>query len=90
MENSKNILRKEVSTNQMLPKVELIRIVKNKSGEIFVDQTGKANGRGVYLKASLDALQVVRKSRLLERSLKTKLPEEVYLAIEKEIKENWE
>ena len=27
------------------PKRELIRVVKNKEGEIFIDLTGKANGR---------------------------------------------
>ena len=30
-------------------KKELLRIVKNKNGEIFVDKTGKANGRGAYV-----------------------------------------
>lgn len=89
MEDKRIILRKEVSTNEMLPKVELIRIVKNKAGEIFVDPTGKANGRGVYLKASIDALTKVKKSRQLERSLRTKISEEVYVSIENEIKENW-
>ncbi|QHX35957.1 putative RNA-binding protein [Spiroplasma sp. TIUS-1] len=89
MEDKRIILRKEVSTNQMLPKVELIRIVKNKAGEIFIDPTGKANGRGVYLKASFDSLSKVKKTRQLERSLKTKLSEEIYILIENEIKENW-
>ncbi|WP_339023196.1 RNase P modulator RnpM [Spiroplasma endosymbiont of Crioceris asparagi] len=83
------VLRKDVSTNTMLPKVELIRVVKNKNGEIFVDQTQKANGRGVYLRANLEALAIVKKQRLLEKGLKTKIGEEVFLMIEKEIKENW-
>lgn len=41
--------RKCVITNEMKPKKELIRIVRNKEGEVFVDVTGKKNGRGAYL-----------------------------------------
>lgn len=29
---------------------ELIRVVRNKEGQVFVDATGKMNGRGAYLK----------------------------------------
>ena len=30
-------------------KKELMRIVKNKEGEIFLDPSGRANGRGAYI-----------------------------------------
>ena len=50
-------LRKCVATGEQLPKKELIRIVRNKEGEVSVDPTGKKNGRGAYLKRSLDAIR---------------------------------
>ena len=45
-------LRKCLAKNEQLPKKELIRVVRNKEGEVFVDPTGKMNGRGAYLKRS--------------------------------------
>ena len=54
-------LRKCVATGEQLPKKELIRIVKNKEGEVSVDPTGKKNGRGAYLKRSLDAIELAKK-----------------------------
>ncbi|MEG1743831.1 MAG: YlxR family protein [Clostridia bacterium] len=41
--------RKCIGCNQMKEKNLLLRIVKNKDGDIFFDSTGKANGRGAYL-----------------------------------------
>lgn len=54
-------LRKCVATGEQLPKKELIRIVKNKEGEVSVDPTGKKNGRGAYLKRSLDAIELAKR-----------------------------
>lgn len=43
------------------PKRELIRVVKNKEGEVSVDTTGKAQGRGAYLCASEQCLEKASK-----------------------------
>lgn len=71
-------LRKCVATGEQLPKKELIRIVKNKEGEVSVDPTGKKNGRGAYLKRSLDAIEFAKKKKILNRVLDTEIPEEIY------------
>ena len=42
-------LRKCVVTQERSPKKDLLRIVKNSNGEIFLDKTGRANGRGAYI-----------------------------------------
>lgn len=76
-------LRKCVATNEQLPKKELLRIVKDKEGNVFVDTTGKQNGRGAYLKRSKEALEVAKKRKSLERALQITIPEEIYLEIEK-------
>ncbi|MFR9208242.1 MAG: YlxR family protein, partial [Lachnospiraceae bacterium] len=38
-----------VACRQPMPKKELLRIVKNKDGEVSVDLTGKSSGRGAYI-----------------------------------------
>ena len=47
-------LRRCVVTKEQLPKSDLLRIVKNKEGQVFPDITGKANGRGAYIKKDLN------------------------------------
>ena len=71
-------LRRCVVTNERLPKKELMRIVKNKEGEVFVDPTGKANGRGAYIKKSNEAIDLAMKKKVLNRVLETEIPEELY------------
>ncbi len=76
-------LRKCVATNEQLPKKELIRVVKNKEGEIMIDPTGKLNGRGAYLKRSLEAIELAKKKRSLNKSLSCEIPDEIYEELKK-------
>ena len=46
MKTKKIPLRSCVVSKEKLPKQELIRVVKNKENEVFIDLTGKANGKG--------------------------------------------
>ncbi len=71
-------LRKCVATNEQLPKKELIRVVKNNAGEVFVDPTGKKNGRGAYLKRSSEAIELAKKNGALKRALGIDIPDEIY------------
>lgn len=80
-------LRRCVGCNESKPKKELIRVVKNKEGEIFIDLTGKANGRGAYLCKDAECLKKAFKSKRLERALETKIPDEIYERLEKEIED---
>lgn len=79
-------LRRCVVTKEQLPKKELLRIVKNKEGEVFPDITGKANGRGAYIKKDINVLTIAKDKKILERALEAKISEEVYNEIEKIIK----
>ena len=76
-------LRRCVVTKEQLPKGELLRIVKNKENEIFVDLTGKANGRGAYIKKDVSILKIAKNKKILERALESQISEEVYEEIEK-------
>ena len=71
-------LRTCMGCNEKKPKKELVRIVKNKDGEIFMDRTGKADGRGAYICDQIECLEKVIKSKRLEKVLETQIPEEVY------------
>jgi len=59
-------------------KKELIRVVKNKYGEITIDKTRRANGRGAYLCDNINCLEKAIKNRRLEKSFEMKIEDEIY------------
>ena len=71
-------MRTCVVTHEKYPKKELVRVVITPEGNICIDETGKANGRGAYLKKDKEVIEKARKSKVLERHLETKVPEEIY------------
>lgn len=70
-----------IGCNQTKPKKDLIRIVKNKEGSIFIDKTGRANGRGAYICDNTECLEKAIKSKRLERNFETKINDEIYLEL---------
>ena len=71
-------LRTCVVTNEKLPKKELVRVVRDKEGNVSVDLTGKANGRGVYLKGDIEVIEKAKKSKILDRKLEVSVPDNIY------------
>ncbi|MBQ3142776.1 MAG: YlxR family protein [Bacilli bacterium] len=78
MKQRKVPLRTCALTKEKLDKRSLLRIVKNKDGEVFVDDSLKANGRGCYLKKDKEVIENAKKSRVLDRSLGIEVPENIY------------
>ena len=78
-------LRKCVVTQQRVPKKELLRIVKNNEGEVFVDLSSKANGRGAYITKSIEVLEQAIAKNSLGKALECDIPQEVYEQIKKVI-----
>ena len=66
-------------------KKELVRVVRNKNGEIFLDKTGKANGRGAYVCKAKDCFDKLKKTRALNRAFKCEIPLEIYEKLGEEI-----
>lgn len=66
-------------------KKELIRVVKNKEGQISIDLTGKKPGRGAYICRSLECLEKAIKAKRLDRSLEVKIDEETFNRLREEI-----
>ena len=76
-------LRSCVVTKEKLPKKDLLRVVRTPEGGVIVDLSGKANGRGAYIKKDLEVLNKARKSKILERRLECTIDEDLYKKIEK-------
>ena len=86
MKERKIPMRTCVVTHEKLPKKELIRIVRNKDNEVFVDESGKHNGKGVFLKLDESVIEKARKGKILNKYLETDVSEEIYDDVLKLIK----
>jgi len=75
-----------IITKEKTAKKDLLRIVRTPEGEIIVDETGKANGRGAYLKKEVEVIEKARQSKALERVLEVPIPDATYDEMLKHIK----
>lgn len=75
-----------IGCNEIKLKKELIRIVKNKEGQIFIDRTGKANGRGAYICDNIECLQKAIKTKRLERTFETNIDAKLYEELKNTLK----
>lgn len=78
-------LRKCLGCDEMIGKKGLLRIVRDKNGEVTLDLTGKKSGRGAYICKDAECFKLARRKKSLERSLKCRIPDEVYVRIQEEI-----
>ncbi len=79
-------MRTCIVTKESLPKKDLIRIVRTPEGNVIIDETGKSNGRGAYLKKDLEVIKKAQKSKVLNRALQIEVPDNIYLELENMIK----
>ena len=78
MKPKKVPLRKCVVSQDRLPKQELIRVLKTPEGNIIIDETHKANGRGAYLKKDEAVIKKAQKTKILDKVLEVPVPDSVY------------
>lgn len=78
MKTKKIPMRTCVVTREKLEKKDLIRVVRTPEGNIIVDETLKANGRGAYLKKDRDVILKAQKTKALENHLECTIPEDIY------------
>lgn len=71
-------MRSCIVTMEKCEKKDLIRVVKNKDNEVFIDLNGKANGRGAYLKRDISVIEKCKKSRILDKKLGIEIPDNIY------------
>lgn len=78
MKQRKIPLRTCVITKESLPKKDLLRIVRTPEGDVKVDETGKLNGRGAYIKKDLEVLDKAIKTKVLEKKLECVIEDKIY------------
>lgn len=84
MEQKKEPIRMCSVCREHFPKKDLVRVVKNKDGNIFIDRTFKADGRGAYVCKSEKCLEKLIKTRALNRAFKCNVPLDIYSEIKGE------
>ena len=75
-------MRSCIITKEKLPKKELIRVVRTPEGEIVIDEIGKANGRGAYLKKDIEVIKKAKNNKVLNRVLEVEVPDSIYEKLE--------
>ena len=80
-------MRQCLGCREMKPKMELIRVVRSPEGAVSLDFKGKLPGRGAYVCPNSVCLAKARKSRALERAFSAQMPDEVWTALEAQMKE---
>ena len=65
-------------TGEKLEKKDLIRVVRTPESNVIVDETGKANGRGAYLKRDLTVIEKAKRSGILNKKLEVEVPDSIY------------
>ncbi len=75
-----------VVTREKYPKQELIRVVRTPEGNVIVDQTGKANGRGAYLKKDLVVIEKAKKNKILNRHLEVEVDDAIFEQLKELVK----
>ncbi len=82
MAPQRNPERMCLGCNKKRPKGELVRVVRSPEGEIILDVSGKAKGRGAYLCPHLDCLNQAAKGKRLERALRSAIPKDLLAELE--------
>ena len=79
--------RQCMGCRQRKDKRDLIRVVRTTDGTVWLDRSGKLNGRGAYVCPDPECLKKARKARSLERSLEVEIGQEVYDRLEREMED---
>ncbi|GAF41212.1 hypothetical protein FC83_GL002249 [Agrilactobacillus composti DSM 18527 = JCM 14202] len=78
MKKRKIPMRKDVLTDEMHPKKEMVRVVRNKEGEVSLDPTGKKPGRGAYVSLNPEAVKAAKEKRTLDTVFEVKISDDFY------------
>lgn len=78
MQKRKVPMRKCIASGEMKPKKELVRIVRNKEGEISIDPSGKKNGRGAYITLDESLVREAKSKKLFSQALNTEVDDSFY------------
>ena len=77
MAEKKIPMRQCLGCREMKPKKELLRVVRSNDGQMHIDRTGKANGRGAYVCPKAECLKKATKARLFPTEILDQLTAEL-------------
>ena len=80
-------MRSCVITGEKLPKKDLIRVVRTPEGTVVVDESGKVNGKGAYLKKDIETFEKAEKSKILNKRLEVEVPSSIYEELKSKVGE---
>ena len=72
------IQRMCIATREIKNIKDLFRVVKTPSGNILIEEDKHLPGRGAYISKNIDAIKIAQKKRLLNKALRTNVPEDIY------------
>lgn len=78
MKKKKIPMRKDVVTGEMMPKRQLIRVVRNKDNEVSLDPTGKKPGRGAYVAVDVKVAQKAKQEHTFDKVFNVTLDDDFY------------
>ncbi|GAA0369989.1 YlxR family protein [Alkalibacterium iburiense] len=78
MQKRKVPMRKCIASGEMKPKKDLVRIVRNKEGEVSIDPSGKKNGRGAYITLDETLVKEAKAKKLFNQALNTQVDDAFY------------
>ena len=79
------VSRKCISCGKIIEKTGLLRIARNKDGNVSLDENGKSEGRGAYICLNAGCVEKAFKKNALERSFRTRIDAEQKKQLEEEI-----
>lgn len=71
-------MRSCVVSHEKCEKKDLLRIVRTPLKEVIIDESGKANGRGAYLKKDKDIINKAKQTKVLDKVLEVDIPDNIY------------
>jgi len=74
-----------VGCGKVLPKKELVRIVRTPQNQVVVDKTSKKPGRGAYVCPNNECLNNAIKQGRIAKSLEVEIPSDVVLELNKQL-----
>lgn len=71
-------MRKDIVSGEMVPKKDLVRVVKTPTGEVQLDPTNRANGRGAYIQIDVETAKMAKQKRTFDRAFGVHLDDTFY------------
>ena len=71
-------MRTCVVSKEKCEKRDLLRIVRTPEKNVVIDDTGKLNGRGAYLKKDVNVINKAKSTKILENVLEVSIPDSIY------------